>query len=81
MRLFVFLLQSFSSIADTVSDGYWDWSPWKHGEGDNRLWIGVMEPAGGTTSCLAYISIISDSVIVNKEDRDLFVSEVSDDPT
>lgn len=68
-------------MAYTVSDGYWDWSPWKHGEGDNRLWKGVMEPSGSTTSCPAYISIISDSVIDNKEDRDPFVSKVSDDLT
>lgn len=40
-----------------------------------------MEPSGGTSSCLAYMSIISDSVIDNKEDRDPFVSEVSDDLT
>lgn len=40
-----------------------------------------MEPSGGTTSCLADISIISNSVIDNKEDRDPFVSAVSDDLT
>lgn len=78
---FFFLLQSFSSIAGQGSDGYWDWSLWKHGEGDNRLWTGVTEPSGSTTSCLANISIISDLVLDNKEDKDLLASEVSDDLT
>lgn len=81
LLLVFFLLPSFSSSTDTASDGYWDRSPWKYGEGDNRLRTGVMEPSGDTTSCLAYISIISDSVIDNKEDSDLFVSEVSDNLT
>lgn len=31
----------------------------KHLEGDNRLWAGVMEPFGGTSSCLAYVLIFS----------------------
>lgn len=81
MFLVFFLLQSFSSISDQVSDGYWDWSLWKHGEGDNRLSTGVIEPSETTTSCLAYISIISDLVLDNKEDRDPFASELSDDLT
>lgn len=38
-------------------------------------------PYGGTGSCLAYTSIIPDSVIDNKEDGDPFVSEVSDELT
>lgn len=38
-------------------------------------------PSGGTSSCLAYTSIIPDLVIDNKEDEDPFVSEVSDELT
>lgn len=38
-------------------------------------------PSGGTSSCLAYTSIIPDSVIDNKADGDPFVSEVSDELT
>lgn len=36
-------------------------------------------PSGGTSSCLAYTSIIPDSAIDNKEDEDPFVSKVSDE--
>lgn len=50
---------------------------WKWLEGDNRLWMGVMEPSGGTGSCLAYVLIISDSVglavFTTKRTRDIFI--------